>query len=110
VTRTIIELSRNIHANDSCSLRSPVCVEEIQPLFSNNDEITFSIVKNMDSKEKFGTYKPDTLEKNPIEVLSTLRASSSTDVNILEQTEVQDDREEIRTVNVYLEQERAACS
>ena len=30
--------------------------------------------------------------------------------NFLEQTEVQDDREEIRTVNVYLEQERAACS
>jgi hypothetical protein len=30
--------------------------------------------------------------------------------NIPEQTGVQDDREEIRTVNVYLEQERAACS
>jgi hypothetical protein len=29
---------------------------------------------------------------------------------ILEQTEVQDDREEIRTVNVCVEQERAACS
>jgi hypothetical protein len=43
-------------------------------------------------------------------VLSPLRGSSSTDINILEQTEVQDDREEIRTVNVYLEQERAASS
>jgi hypothetical protein len=85
-------------------------VEEIQPLFSNNDEITVSSGKNMGSKEEFGAYNPDTLDENPIEVLSTLRGSSSTDINILEQTEVQDDREEIRTVNVCLEEERAAYS
>jgi hypothetical protein len=83
-------------------------VEEIQPLFSNNDEITFSSVKNMDSKEEFGSYNPDTLEENPIEVLSTLRGISSTDINILEQTEGQVDREEIRTVNVYL-RARKSC-
>jgi len=38
VIQNIIELSHNIHANDSCSLQSPVRVEEIQPLFSNNDQ------------------------------------------------------------------------
>lgn len=103
MTWNIIELSHNVHVNDSCLVQSPVCVEEIQPLFSNNDEITVSSVKNMDSKGN-----PDTLEENPIEVLSTLRGSHSTDVNILEQTKVQDDREEIRTVHVYLEQGRAA--
>jgi hypothetical protein len=37
-------------------------VEEIWPLFSNNDEITVSTIKNMDSQEEFGTYNPDTLQ------------------------------------------------
>jgi hypothetical protein len=110
VTWNLVELSHNFRVNDSCSLQSPVCVEEIQPLFSNNDEITVRNVKNMDSKEEYGTYNPDTLEENPIELLSTLRGSSSTDTNILEQTEVQDDREEIRTGNVYLQQESFAYS
>jgi hypothetical protein len=37
-------------------------------------------VKNMDSKEEFGTYNSNTLEENSSELLSTLRGSSSTDI------------------------------
>jgi len=36
-------------------------------------------VKNMGSKEEFGTYNPNTLEENPSELLSALRGSSFTD-------------------------------
>jgi hypothetical protein len=36
-------------------------VEEIQPLFSNNDQTTVSSVKNMDNKEEIGTYNSDTV-------------------------------------------------
>lgn len=62
VIQNIIELSHNIHANDSCSLQSPVTVEEIQSLLSKNDQITVSRVKNMDSKEEIGTYNSDTVK------------------------------------------------
>ena len=61
---------------------SCLCVEEIQPLFWNN-EITVSSVKNMDNKEEFGTYSSDVLEENPNEVLPTLGRTSTTDINIL---------------------------
>jgi transcription elongation factor Elf1 len=99
-----------VHTKPNILLKSPVCVKEIQPLFSNNDKVVGNGVINMDIGEKLGTWKLDTLENNPNDALPIPEDSEaekgSADRNIQRQNE-HGDMEEMRVVDVHIKPEIA---
>jgi hypothetical protein len=98
-----------VYAEPDNSLKSSVCVKQIQPLFSSNDEVVDNGLANMDSREMLGTWKPDTLGDNPNDMLPIPEASEaekdSSNKNIQRRSE-QGDTEEIRMVDIHIEPER----